>query len=127
VQAGVIGGLVGGLTIWLYEAIVWVGIQHLLPLAGIPTNAVGLVFGKEFQIDLGVAAYALGTAIHFAFAAAWGVGFALLWPVFRERKWEATLAALPYALVAWVIMHGAISIIRAVIPTMGIRISLLAD
>ena len=110
------GGLIGGICIWLYEALVWVGIQHLMPLAAIPANAVGLVFGKAFQTGLGLAAYALGTAIHFTFAAGWGVGFALLWPVLRDRKWEATLVALPYALVAWVIMHGAILIISTSHP-----------
>jgi hypothetical protein len=28
IRAGVIGGLVGGVVIWIYEAIVWVGVQH---------------------------------------------------------------------------------------------------
>ena len=28
VRAGVIGGLAGAVTIWIYEAIVWVGAQH---------------------------------------------------------------------------------------------------
>ena len=45
IRTGLIGGLVGGVIIWIYEAIVWVGVQHLMPLAGIPRNATGLVFG----------------------------------------------------------------------------------
>ena len=46
VRAGLLGGLVGGVTIWIYEATVWVGAQHLMPLGGIPANATALVFGK---------------------------------------------------------------------------------
>ena len=110
VRAGLIGGLVGGVVIWIYEAIVWVGAQHLMPLAGIPRNATGLVFGKEVQDSLGPAAYAAGTAIHLVFALAWGVLFALTWPFFRRRGFEATLVALFYAVAAWVVMHVAIAI-----------------
>src|SRR5271165_4607776 len=80
VSAGLLGGLVGGVTIWIYEAIVWVGVQRLMPLAGIPRNATGLVFGKAAQEALGALAYILGTAIHFFFCFAWGVLFAFLWP-----------------------------------------------
>ena len=47
-QIGLIGGgLVGGVIIWIYEAVVWVGVQRLMPLAGIPRNATGLVFGAD--------------------------------------------------------------------------------
>src|SRR3984885_8478486 len=91
IRAGLLGGLVGGVVIWIYEAIVWVGVQHLMPLAGIPRNATGLVFGKEAQESLGAVAYVVGTAIHFCFALAWGVLFAYLWPAFRRRGYEATL------------------------------------
>jgi hypothetical protein len=110
VRAGLIGGLVGAVTIWIYEAIVWVGAQHLMPLAGIPRNATGLVFGKEVQDSLGAAAYVVGTAIHLVFALAWGVLFAFIWPFFRRRGFEATLVALFYAVVAWIVMHVAIMI-----------------
>jgi hypothetical protein len=110
VQAGVFGGLAGGITIWIYEALVWVGVQHLLPLSGIPPNATGLVFGKQFQWAIGAWAYPLGTTIHFAFAIVWGVLFAMLWPMARRRGYEATLIAIPYAALAWVVMHVAISI-----------------
>jgi predicted anti-sigma-YlaC factor YlaD len=109
-RAGLLGGLGGGVTIWIYEALVWVGAQHLMPLSGIPPNATGLVFGKAFQTSLGSWAYLLGTIIHFSFALAWGVLFAALWPSLRRRGYEATLAALPYAAIAWIVMHVAISI-----------------
>ena len=110
IRTGIIAGLAGGTIIWIYEAIVWVGVQHLLPLSGIPSNAVGLVFGKATQESLGPLAYLIGTGIHFAFSAAWGVGFALIWPWFRRRGIEATLVALGYAVVAWIVMHVAIAI-----------------
>jgi hypothetical protein len=110
IRAGLIGGLVGGLTIWIYEAIVWVGAQHLMPLAGIPRNATGLVFGKHVQESLGWMAYLVGTGIHFFFAIAWGVLFAWIWPPLRRRGYEATLVALLYAVFAWIVMHAAIMI-----------------
>jgi hypothetical protein len=113
IRTGLLGGLVGGVVIWIYEAIVWVGVQHLLPLAGIPRNATGLVFGKQMQESLGAGAYVLGTAIHFFFALAWGVLFAYLWPHFRRRGYEATLVALFYAVVIWIVMHAAIMVATA--------------
>ena len=116
VRAGAIAGLTGGVCIWIYEAIVWVGIQHQMPLGGIPANATGLVFGKAFQASLGLGAHVLGTAIHFAFAMAWGVLFALIWPFFRKRGWEATLLALFYAVFAWIVMHAAIAAVSTSHP-----------
>lgn len=110
IRAGVIGGLTGAVIIWIYEALIWVGVQHLMPLAGIPRNATGLVFGKEVQEALGPWAYLLGTAIHFFFAIGWGVLFALIWPYFRRRGYEATFIALFYAVIAWIVMHVAIAI-----------------
>jgi hypothetical protein len=89
VQAGLRGGLLGGVIIWIYEAIVWVGVQHLMPLAGIPRNATGLVFGKAVQDQLGGIAYVVGTGIHFVFALGWGVAFAFAWPWFARRGYEA--------------------------------------
>ncbi|WP_315837863.1 hypothetical protein [Bradyrhizobium prioriisuperbiae] len=110
IRTGLAGGLLGGVIIWIYEAIVWVGVQHLMPLAGIPRNATGLVFGKVVQDQLGAGAYVVGTAIHFAFALAWGVLFAYLWPMFRRRGYEATFVALFYAIVIWIVMHAAIMV-----------------
>jgi hypothetical protein len=110
IRAGLIGGLTGGVIIWIYEAIVWVGVQHLMPMAGIPRNATGLVFGKQVQESLGIAAYFVGTGIHFFFTIVWGVLFALMWPYFRRRGYEATLVALFYAVVIWIVMHAAIMV-----------------
>src|SRR3954463_9609011 len=110
IHAGVIGGLVGGVTIWIYEGVVWVGAQHLMPLVGIPRNATGLVFGSDVQTSLGWMASVLGTFIHFFFAVLWGVLFAYIWPYFRRRGFEATFVALPYAMVAWIVMHVAIMV-----------------
>src|SRR6202171_1642071 len=111
VRAGLLGGLTGGVIIWIYEAIVWVGIQHLMPMAGIPRNATGLVFGKEVQESLGALAYVVGTGIHFFFCFAWGVLFAFAWPHFRRRGYEATLVALFFAIIIWIVMHVAIAIV----------------
>ncbi|WP_434115235.1 hypothetical protein [Paraburkholderia caffeinilytica] len=110
IRAGITGGLTGAVIIWIYEALIWVGAQHLMPLAGIPRNATGLVFGKAVQESLGVWAYIVGTGIHFVFASAWGVLFAAIWPYFRRRGYEATFVALFYAVVAWIVMHVAIMI-----------------
>jgi hypothetical protein len=111
IRAGLFGGLVGGVIIWIYEAIVWVGIQHLMPMAGIPRNATGLVFGKGVQESLGALAYVVGTGIHFFFCFLWGVVFAMAWPYFRRRGYEATLVALFFAVVLWIVMHVAIAIV----------------
>jgi hypothetical protein len=110
-RAGLIGGLAGAVIIWIYEALNWVGAQHLMPLAGIPRNATGLVFGKAFQESIGLWAYFIGTGIHFVFALSWGVLFAMIWPAFRRRGYEATFVALFYAIVAWIVMHVAIAVV----------------
>jgi hypothetical protein len=110
IRIGLIGGLLGGVIIWLYEAVVWVGAQHLLPLSGIPSNATGLVFGAAVQSSLGWMAAIFGTAIHFLFALIWGVVFAWMWPYFRRRGLEATLVALPFAMIVWIVMHVAIMV-----------------
>ena len=119
IKVGALGGLLGGVIIWLYEIVVWVNIQHLMPLSGLPSNATGLVFGKAVQSSLGIAASFLGTAIHFSFAMAWGVLFAVIWPFFRRRNIEATLVALFYAVLAWIVMHVAIMIAVDVHPNYG--------
>jgi hypothetical protein len=113
VRAGLLGGRVGGVSIWIYEAVVWVGVQRLMPLGGIPRNATGLVFGKAAQESLGVFAYFLGTGIHFLFCFVWGVLFAFIWPYFRRRGYEATLVALFFAVLVWIVMHAAIAIVSS--------------
>jgi hypothetical protein len=112
-RAGLLGGLAGGVSIWIYEAVVWVGVQRLMPLGGIPRNATGLVFGKAAQESLGVFAYFLGTGIHFLFCFVWGVLFAFIWPYFRRRGYEATLVALFFAVLVWIVMHAAIAIVSS--------------
>lgn len=113
VRAGLLGGLVGGVSIWIYEAVVWVGVQRLMPLGGIPRNATGLVFGKAAQESLGVFAFILGTGIHFFFCFVWGVLFAFIWPYFRRLGYEATLIALFFAVILWIVMHAAIAIVSS--------------
>ena len=110
IRVGLLGGLIGGVIIWIYEAIVWVGIQHLMPLAGIPRNATGLVFGKDVQDMLGAVAYLVGTGIHFFFALAWGVAFAWVWPYFARRGYEASLVGMFFAVFLWIVMHIAIAV-----------------
>jgi hypothetical protein len=112
-RAGLLGGLAGGVSIWIYEAVVWVGVQRLMPLGGIPRNATGLVFGKAAQESLGVFAYILGTGIHFFFCFVWGALFAFIWPYFRRRGYEATLVALFFAVLVWIVMHAAIAIVSS--------------
>jgi len=113
IRAGIFGGFVGAMVIWVYEALVWVGVQNMMPLAGIPRNATGLVFGRAVQDGLGAGSYLVGTAIHFAFALAWGVLFAFIWPGLRRRGIEASLAAMFYAVIAWIVMHVAIAVVSS--------------
>ena len=75
-RAGLLGGAGWGrVCIWIYEAIVWVGAQQMMPLGGIRLNATEMVLGKAFQEALGPGAHILGTAIHFFFCLVWGVLF----------------------------------------------------
>ena len=110
IKIGATAGITAGVIIWIYEALIWVGAQHLMPLAGIPRNATGLVFGKEFQESIGFGAYVIGTGIHFVFSALWGILFAKIWPYFKNRGYEATFVALFFAMFAWIVMHIAIAI-----------------
>jgi hypothetical protein len=113
IRVGLLAGLLGGVIIWIYEAIVWVGIQNLMPLAGIPRNATGLVFGKGVQDSLGAVSYLVGTGIHFFFALAWGVVFALIWPTFARRGVEASLVGMFFAVFVWIVMHVAIAVVSS--------------
>jgi hypothetical protein len=70
------------------------------------------VFGKAVQESLGSLAYILGTGIHFFFCFAWGALFAFLWPYFRRRGYEATLVALIFAVILWIVMHTAIALVQ---------------
>ena len=72
IRAGLAGGVVGGACIWVYEALVWARVQHLLPFSAIQANATRLMFGKAVQQGLGIWASVLGTLTHFGFAIVWG-------------------------------------------------------
>lgn len=106
-RAGVVAGVVGALTSWLYELVVWVHFLHLTSVAGIAENTAVLSFGPGIR-RLGAGALALGVAIHFLTAVIWGILFAYLWPALRARSIEATLAALFYGIFAWVVMHNVV-------------------
>jgi hypothetical protein len=106
-RAGVIGGIVGAVTSWLYELVVWVHLLHLTSVSGIAENTAVLSFGPGIR-SLGTAALLLGVGIHFLTAVIWGVLFAWLWPALRARGIEATLAALFYGIFAWVVMHNVV-------------------
>lgn len=106
-RAGLIGGLLGGVGIWLYELVVWVHLLHLTDLSGMLDGAAVLVFGSGIR-RLGALSMVLGVGIHFVTAMAWGVGFAFLWPSLKARGIEATLAALIYGILAWIIMHNVL-------------------
>ncbi len=113
VRAGVLGGLAGGVSIWIYEAIVWVGVQRMIPLDQIPRSAIGPVLGRAARDSPGALAYILGTGMHFFLCFAWGVLFAFLWPYFRQRGYEATLVGLFFAVFLWIVAHSAIALISS--------------
>jgi hypothetical protein len=106
-QAGVLGGLVGALTSWLYELVVWVHLLHLTTVPGIAENTAVLSFGPGIR-TLGGGALVLGIAIHCLTAVIWGILFAWIWPALKARAIEATLAALFYGILAWVVMHNVV-------------------
>jgi hypothetical protein len=103
-RAGVAGGLVGAVTSWIYELVVWVHLLHITSVAGIAENTAVLSFGPGIRA-LGAGTLVIGVAIHFLTAIAWGLLFAWLWPALRARHIEATLAALFYGIFAWIVMH----------------------
>ena len=105
--AGIAAGLVGAVTSWIYELIVWVHYLRLTTVAGIAENTAVLSFGAGIR-HLGNGALALGVAIHFLTAVIWGILFAFIWPALRARSIEATLAALFYGVFAWVVMHNVV-------------------
>ncbi|HEY4338573.1 MAG TPA: hypothetical protein VGM97_01360 [Steroidobacteraceae bacterium] len=106
-RAGLIGGVVGAVTSWIYELIVWVRLLHLTSAYGIAENTAVLSFGPGVRA-LGVTAFVIGVCIHFLTAVIWGIVFAMIWPALRARSIEATLAALFYGIFAWVFMHNVV-------------------
>ena len=101
---GIIAGLVGSLTIWLYEVVVFVGVQHADTVASVVRHTALLVFGPAI-LRHAAAAFGLGLVIHCLTGIVWGVGFAAIWPRLRQQGIEASLAALVYGAFVWVCMH----------------------
>ena len=106
---GIAAGLVGGITSWIYELVVWV---HFLQLKKSPYDLVvgtaSLAFGKRAEAWPGAVQILVSVAVHFGTSLFWGVLFALLWPFFRRRQAEATLVALFFGVFAWVFMHNVL-------------------
>jgi hypothetical protein len=123
-RAGLIGGFVGGVGIWLYELVVWVNLLHLTDFSGMLDGAAVLSFGAGIR-RLGTFAVVLGVTIHFVTALVWGVGFAYLWPVLKARGIEATLGALFYGIFAWIIMHNVLLALFAPSPPVYTTYSVL--
>lgn len=107
-RAGAIAGFIGGVTIWLYEIVVWVHLLQIRTMQGLFENSAVLAFGpaaSAWPEPLPLIASAL---VHFVTAIIWGVLFALLWPPLRARGIEATLAALFFGIFAWIVMHNVV-------------------
>ena len=97
--AGLIGGFVGSLTIWVYECVVFYGAMHSSSLPGIVQHTALLVFGPGI-LERPLAAFVWGAVIHCLTGIVWGVVFASLWPALRRTGVEVTLAALGFGIVA---------------------------
>ena len=106
-KAGLLGGLVGGVTIWLYEIVDQSIFRKVATPYQIGENTAVLALGPDIR-SLGAGAFALGAAIHLATALAWGVLFAFLWPSLRRRGAEATLAGGVFGVFAWIVMHDVL-------------------
>jgi hypothetical protein len=108
-RAGLIGGLVGGVTIWMYEAVVWVGVQHLMPL--VEYRAMLQAGFRQRRSSVARFAGLCCRNFHsFLFRRGMGRTFCVYLAYFRRRGFEATFVALPYAMFAWIVMHVAIMV-----------------
>ncbi len=105
---GVEAGLLGGTVIWGYELVVWVHLLHLRTVFGLFQNSAVLALGNEVKAWPAAASLAASGLIHYATAVAWAVPFSWAWPALRARGVEATLAALFYGILAWVVMHNVV-------------------
>ena len=108
IGVGVVAGLLGGVTIWIYELVVWVHFLRLRSVLGLLENSALLAFGERASQWPHAVTLAVSGAVHFVTAAMWGIGFACIWPALRTRGIEATLAALFYGAGAWVVMHNLV-------------------
>lgn len=108
IRIGALAGLVGGLTIWAYELVVWVHYLHLRTVRGLFENSAALAFGPSANAWPVPMALVVSALVHFATAMVWGVLFSVSWPALRKRQIEATLAALCFGILAWVVMHNIV-------------------
>jgi len=104
-RAGAVAGFVGGVTIWMYELLVWVHYLHIRTVRGLLENSAVLAFGPRVQKLASPLPLLISAAVHFITAMVWGMGFAYLWPTLRAWRVEATLAALFFGVFAWIVMH----------------------
>jgi len=102
-RAGLLGGVVGALTSWIYELIVWVRLLHLDQRLRHRENTAVLSFGPRIR-SLGATAFALGVCIHFPDGSDLGNFVRAHLARAARRSIEATLAALFYGIFAWVVM-----------------------
>ncbi len=98
-------GLVGSLTIWLYEYVLLYKLFHQgNDAAGVVQHAALLVFGPGMRSS-GLPGFVLGLLIHCATGMVWGVVFAFIWQFLTKPRIEATLAALLFGAIAWAVTH----------------------
>lgn len=108
VVVGAWAGFVGGITIWLYELVVWVHFLQLRTVRGLLENSAMLAFGAQAAQWPSPWTLVVSALVHFITAMAWGVLFALIWPSLQRKQIEATLAALFFGIFAWVVMHNVV-------------------
>lgn len=104
VRQGLIAGLVGAFTIWLYEFVVLYLMLQNTSLPGLVQHTALLLLGPG-PLSSGGLGFAIGTVVHCLTAIAWALLFAAIWPSLRNLGCEASLAALPFGAFAWVVMH----------------------
>ena len=103
-RQGMVAGLVGGFTIWVYEFFVLYVFLKSTTVAGIVQHTAQLLLGSGI-LRYGVLAFVIGLVVHTLTAIVWAVLFAFVWPQLRRWGWEASFAALPFGVLAWVVMH----------------------
>ena len=112
VRAGLIGGLAGGVGIWIYEAIVWVGVQRLIRLGGIPAqrHRAGV---REGGSELAGRASLTSSGTRFtSFSASPGACCSLSCGrisggAAMRRHWSLC----SFAAIVWIVMHLAIALV----------------
>ena len=107
VSIGLRAGLVGSITIWVYELVVFCVAMHTSTASGVVEHTALLVFGPAI-LARPQAAFGLGALIHCATGVAWGIVFAAIWPALRRLHIEASLAGLIFGAIAWVVMHNVV-------------------